>query len=113
MGELTPYAGYAIDVLTAVDMVLWDGSIIKATKDNEYSDLFWSCQGGGGGIGIVTNYYYRVIENPNEEGLLTRMTVWYNLTDDSAKKEFMFALNNFTYNQDLVPLTSLYGGSGK
>lgn len=37
-------------------MVLADGSIVTATADNKYSDLYKGLRGGAANFGIVTNY---------------------------------------------------------
>lgn len=110
-GDLTPYAGYAIDVLAAVDLVLADGSAVVADADNEYSDLFWACRGGGGGMGVATHYTYKVIQNPDEEHRVTKIMIHYNLTDAEARDQLVYNLNRFLYHED-VEKTKLYGGYG-
>ena len=46
-------AGLQCSALTAVELVLADGTFVRAT-DNENSDLLWAARGGGGGVGVVT-----------------------------------------------------------
>lgn len=56
MGPLLRHYGLTCDTLIALEMVDAKGEIIRITKDNEYKDLFWACQGGGGGnFGVVTS----------------------------------------------------------
>ena len=46
-------AGLQCSALTAVELVLADGTSVRAT-DTENSDLLWAARGGGGGFGVVT-----------------------------------------------------------
>jgi FAD/FMN-containing dehydrogenase len=55
MGYLARKHGLAIDHLRAVEIVLADGSIVRASAD-EHPDLFWAVRGGGGSFGIVTRF---------------------------------------------------------
>ena len=55
MGYLARKHGLAIDHLRAVEIVLADGSIVRASAD-EHPDLFWAIRGGGGSFGIVTRF---------------------------------------------------------
>lgn len=53
--------GLTADYLVEVEIVLASGEIVRATKTNEYSDLLYACQGGGGGnIGIVTEFVFSI-----------------------------------------------------
>jgi FAD/FMN-containing dehydrogenase len=55
MGYLARKHGLAIDHLRAVEIVLADGSVVRASAD-EHPDLFWAVRGGGGSFGIVTRF---------------------------------------------------------
>jgi FAD binding domain len=46
-------SGLQCSSLTAVELVLADGTFVRAT-DTEDSDLLWAARGGGGGFGVVT-----------------------------------------------------------
>jgi hypothetical protein len=59
IGHLTRKYGLSIDNLLSVDMVLADGSFIKANaKENQ--DLFWAVRGGGGNFGIITAFTFKL-----------------------------------------------------
>ncbi|KAI2623582.1 FAD-binding domain-containing protein [Hypomontagnella submonticulosa] len=48
--------GLAFDNVKSYEVVLADGSIVTATADNKYSDLYKGLRGGAANFGIVTNY---------------------------------------------------------
>jgi UDP-N-acetylenolpyruvoylglucosamine reductase len=45
--------GIAANSVVAVDVVKADGTLVRASADNE-SELFWAIRGGGGNFGVVT-----------------------------------------------------------
>jgi hypothetical protein len=58
LGHLTRKYGLTIDSLLAIDLVLANGSTIKASA-TENEDLFWAVRGGGGNFGIATSFLFR------------------------------------------------------
>lgn len=58
LGYLTRKCGLTIDNLLAADMVLADGTFVKASAE-ENEDLFWAIRGGGGNFGIVTSFLFK------------------------------------------------------
>ncbi|GAQ77850.1 hypothetical protein KFL_000040500 [Klebsormidium nitens] len=55
------HVGSASDHLISIDVVLADGSFVRATDDNEYADLLWAARGAGQGFfGVVTCFEYRL-----------------------------------------------------
>lgn len=61
IGWLAREHGLTIDHLRAVEMVLSDGSVVRAS-DKENADLFWAVRGAGANFGIVTSFEFEVDE---------------------------------------------------
>ena len=65
-GGLSWYArhsGLQCSALTAVELVLADGTFVRAT-DTADSDLLWAARGGGGGFGVVTALEFDLLPVP-------------------------------------------------
>ncbi|NKX91937.1 LLM class flavin-dependent oxidoreductase [Sanguibacter hominis ATCC BAA-789] len=55
VGFLSRSQGLTIDRVRAVEMVLADGSVVRASAD-ENAELFWGVRGAGGNLGVVTSF---------------------------------------------------------
>src|SRR6266850_7491943 len=54
LGWLMPKYGLALDNLRSAEMVMADGTIRRASAD-ENPDLFWAIRGGGGNFGVAAS----------------------------------------------------------
>jgi FAD/FMN-containing dehydrogenase len=59
LGWLMPKYGMALDNLIAVNLVLADGSIVRASAA-DHPDLFWAVRGGGGNFGVAASLEFRL-----------------------------------------------------
>jgi FAD/FMN-containing dehydrogenase len=58
LGFLAKLYGPSCDNLIDAEVVLADGSVVRA-NENDNPDLFWAIRGGGGNFGAVTSFTYR------------------------------------------------------
>ncbi|MER7443564.1 LLM class flavin-dependent oxidoreductase [Micromonospora avicenniae] len=61
VGWLARKHGLTIDHLRAVEMVLADGRVVRASE-TENADLFWAVRGAGANFGVVTAFEFEVDE---------------------------------------------------
>src|SRR6185436_18492898 len=58
VGHLRRKYGLTIDSLLSVDIVTADGTLRRASAD-ENEDLFWAVRGAGSNFGVVTSFEFR------------------------------------------------------
>ena len=58
-GWLSRSLGYTIDNLISADVVTAESELVRAGAE-ENEDLFWGLRGGGGNLGIVTSFMFRL-----------------------------------------------------
>lgn len=58
-GYLTRRYGYTSDNVESMEMVTADGTVVRASAE-ENAGLFWGLRGGGGNFGVVTSFDYRL-----------------------------------------------------
>src|SRR5690242_5988173 len=58
IGWLSRLHGLTIDSLVGIDIVTADGSLRRASAQNE-PDLFWALRGGGGNFGVVVAFEFQ------------------------------------------------------
>jgi FAD/FMN-containing dehydrogenase len=67
LGWLMGLQGLAADNLLEAEVVLADGTVVRAAAD-EHADLFWALRGGGGNFGVVTSFVFRLQPVPEIVG---------------------------------------------
>ena len=65
-GVMSRAYGLTCDNLESLQIVTANGAVLTATASpQQHGDLFWACQGGGGGnFGVVTSFTFRTVPAP-------------------------------------------------
>ncbi len=59
LGWLMSKYGMALDNLRSVDLVLADGTPVRASAE-DHADLFWAVRGGGGNFGVASSFEFQL-----------------------------------------------------
>ncbi|KAI4867549.1 FAD-binding domain-containing protein [Hypoxylon rubiginosum] len=92
--------GLAFDNVKSYEVVLADGTIVTATADNSYSDLYKGLRGGASNFGIVTSY--ELYTYPVGEFYIDARSYSLNQTSD-----FLHAVAEYQEKGQLDPLSSI------
>jgi FAD/FMN-containing dehydrogenase len=79
IGHLMGPHGLTVDNLLVATVVTADGTVVRASED-ENTDLFWALRGGGGNFGVVVDFTFRL----HPVGLLLGGLLMYRLEDARA-----------------------------
>jgi hypothetical protein len=114
-GDTTPWMGWAADIATEFDVILYNGEKVLA-NEHVNPDLFWALRGGGGGFGVVTSLTQKVVQAPtpmdsSSDRKYTMMKVRYDTSTPEKLDKFLIALQDFLYEFDPVK-SAKYGGQG-
>jgi hypothetical protein len=91
--------GLACNQLVAAEVVLADGSLVRADAEH-HADLFWALRGGGGNFGVVTALEIRLL--PHRDAYAGIM-IW----DASRASDVCRAWAEWTHGLDEAVTTSL------
>jgi hypothetical protein len=82
--------GLALDNLVSADVVLADGSLVKASESS-HADLYWALRGAGSSYGIVTSFEFKTHAAPENN---TVFSYYFNWNETQARNGFT-VLQNF------------------
>ncbi|THU91694.1 FAD-binding domain-containing protein [Dendrothele bispora CBS 962.96] len=95
---LSPGHGFASDNYVELEVVLVDGTLVTATANNQYADLFRALKGGANRFGIVTRYEVKAIHTgtPDEK-------TWFGGSvtyPESSFEALARVISHFVHNND-------------
>ena len=116
MGRLQRKHGLTIDNLLAVELVMADGRLVRASED-EHPELFWGLRGAGSNFGIATWFEFRLhsLDHAVTYGTVTHplgrarelAALWRELAENGPDELF---LSFGVTNEDGAYVTALHSG---
>ena len=94
-GNLAPYVGIGCDQFEEIEMILYNGSVVRANRDH---DLMWASCGGGTGFGILSKMTLKLTISPDPSHF-TRMMISYPV---KTLPHVLFRLQNALMSEKLV-----------
>jgi hypothetical protein len=117
MGRLQRKHGLTIDNLLAVELVMADGRLVRASED-EHPELFWGLRGAGSNFGIATWFEFRLhpLDHAVTYGTVTHplerarelAALWRELAENGPDELF---LSFGVTNEDGAYVTALHSGA--
>ncbi len=91
------YLGLGCDSLAEIQMVNYEGNIIKASLQ-ENSDLFWACRGAGqGNFGVIVSMTFRL---PQKVSKVTLIDIKYPCADQEKQSFFLLTWQDWLQDAD-------------
>ena len=116
MGRLQRKHGLTIDNLLAVELVMADGRLVRASED-EHPELFWGLRGAGSNFGIATSFEFRLhpLDHAVTYGTVTHplgrarelAALWRELAENGPDELF---LSFGVTNEEEAYVTALHSG---
>lgn len=79
--------GFVADGLVSADIVLFNGTSLKASSTS-HPDLFWALKGAGHNFGVITNFELKAYDTPKSNWTMTNF-----IFPQSKLEPFLDALN--------------------
>ena len=105
------YLGIGCDCLEEIELVNYEGEIVKASR-NCNEDLFWACRGAGGGnFGVVVSMSFRL---PPKIGKVTLIEIDYLHRTSGEQENFLEIWQEWLRNADprITLISRIYHSAG-
>lgn len=106
LGDISPYVGLGCDQVVELEMVLFNGTVIRANKET-HADVLWASCGGGPGLGVITQIVVKLHEAPNPD----HFTYIQAALPADAAPDALVRFQNFLNNKSSD--SNLFGGGGE
>ncbi|MEY9932130.1 hypothetical protein ABH926_006779 [Catenulispora sp. GP43] len=103
-GLLSRLHGLTVDLLTGVDIVVWNAAsdsaelhhVAATSVSPDERDLFWALQGGGGGnFGVILRYYFDALPDAPEFASLYTLSWDWSSFDTASFTNFLASYTDF------------------